>query len=326
MLVYTLRRLVYVIPTLLGITIVTFAIINLAPGNPVEMVNQGQMDSRISPEAYQGMLVLYGLDKPLYQRYFVWLGRLLTLDFGTSFIDHQPVITKIRERLPATLLLNFVSLIIAVLVSIPLGLYSAVRQHSAFDKVGGTALYMLYSLPEFWVALLLIMLFGVRLDLLPIYGIESIDARDGGWLRFLWDRLLHMILPVVCLTYGSLAFLSRFVRGSTLEVIRQDFVRTARAKGLPERRIVYRHVFKNILIPVVTLLGLLLPALFSGSIILEYVFSWPGIGELFFDSVRARDYPVVMGLSFVTAVLVLLSTLIADLLYAWADPRVTYHE
>lgn len=326
MLAYTLRRLVYLLPTLLGITIVTFLIINLAPGNPVEVVNQGQIDSRISPESYRAMLHLYGLDKPLHERYFVWLKRLATLDFGNSFIDHRPVLVKIGERLPATLLLNFVSLVIAILLSIPFGLYSAVRQGSAFDKVGGTALYMLYSLPEFWVALLLIMLFGVNLHVLPVQGIESIDARDSGWLHFVWDRILHMILPVVCLTYGSLAFLSRFVRGSTLEVIRQDYVRTARAKGLDEGRIIYRHVFKNTLIPVVTMLGLLLPTLFSGSVILEYIFSWPGIGELFFNSVRARDYPVVMGLSFVTAVLVLISTLIADLLYAWADPRVTYQQ
>ena len=324
MLVYTLRRLVYLLPTLFGITIITFVIINLAPGNPVEIINQGTMDARISPESYQGMLELYGLDRPLHERYFVWIKRLFTLDFGSSFLDHRPVLVKIGERLPATLVLNFTSLFIAVLLSVPLGLYSAVRQHSAFDKVGGTALYMLYSLPEFWVALLLIMLFGVHLKILPIQGMESIGARDAGWLHFAWDRIQHMVLPVTCLTYGSLAFLSRFVRGSTLEVIRQDFVRTARAKGLGESRILYRHVFKNTLIPVVTLLGLLLPTLFSGSVILEYIFSWPGLGELFFDSVRARDYPVVMGLSFITAVLVLISTLIADLLYAWVDPRVTY--
>jgi peptide/nickel transport system permease protein len=150
------------------------------------------------------------------------------------------------------------------------------------------------------------------------------DARDLSLVGYWWDRLLHMILPVICLTYGSLAYLSRFVRGSSLEVIRQDYIRTARAKGLPEKAIVYRHVFRNTLIPVLTLLGLLLPTLISGSIILESIFSWPGVGDLFFTSVRARDYPVVMGLSFITAVLVLLSTLIADLLYAWADPRVTY--
>lgn len=325
MLNYTLRRLVYLVPTLLGITLITFLVVNLAPGDPVELVNKGMIDSRISPESYQGMLRLYGLEQPMYVRYGIWLKRLATLDFGTSFLDHRPVIEKIRERLPATLLLNVTSLFFAVLIALPLGLWAALKQNTSFDKISGTALYMLYSLPEFWVALLLILLFGVKLKLLPIYGIESIDIRDEGTWPWLVDRVRHMIMPVICLTYGSLAFLSRFVRGATLEVIRQDYVRTARAKGLPEDRVVYHHVFKNTLIPVITLLGLLLPALFSGSIILEYVFSWPGIGELFFDSVSSRDYPVIMGLSFITAVIVLVSTLVADLLYAWADPRVTYH-
>jgi peptide/nickel transport system permease protein len=324
MLNYTLRRLLLIVPTLFGITIVTFVVVNLAPGDPVELIHRGQMDSRISPEAYHQMLHLYGLDEPVHVRYITWLGRLLTFDFGNSFLDHRPVGEKIMERLPATLSLNLASLVISLILAVPLGLYSAVRQHSRFDKVGGTALYVLYSVPEFWVALLLIMLFGVELKLLPFHGMESIDARDAGFFAYWWDRVLHMILPTFCLTYGSLAFLSRFVRGSSLEVIRQDYIRTARAKGLDERSIVYRHVFRNTLIPVLTLLGLLLPTLISGSIILESIFSWPGVGNLFFTSVMARDYPVVMGLSFITAVLVLLSTLLADLLYAWADPRVTY--
>ncbi|MDH4038224.1 MAG: ABC transporter permease [Candidatus Krumholzibacteria bacterium] len=324
MLQYTLRRLLYLVPTLIGITIVTFVVINLAPGDPVELINRGQMDARVSPQAYQNMLHLYGLDDPIHVRYATWLKRLMTLDFGNSFLDHRPVMEKIAERLPATLILNITSLVAALMLSVPLGLYAAMRQNSTFDKVGGATLYFLYSLPEFWVALLLIMLFGVKLRLLPFHGMESMDAHNLGFFAYGWDRFLHMLLPVTCLTYGSLAYLSRFVRGSSLEVIRQDYIRTARAKGLGEKQIVYRHVFRNTLIPVLTLLGLLLPTLISGSIILESIFSWPGVGELFFTSVRARDYPVVMGLSFITAVLVLISTLVADLLYAWADPRVTY--
>ena len=321
MLIYTLRRLVYLLPTLLGITLVTFFIISLAPGNPADAVRG---HSRISPEAYEEMLRLYGLDKPIPVRYVIWLKRLGTLDFGNSFVDHRPVIVKIKERLPATLILNGVSLFLTLAFAIPFGLYSAVRQHSRFDKIGGTVLYMLYSLPEFWVALMLIMLFGVKLNILPFIGMESLDAQELGFWGYSWDRFLHLVLPVVSLTYGSLAFLSRFVRGSTLEVIHQDYIRTARAKGLDDGRVVYKHVFKNTLIPVVTLLGILLPTLISGSIILEYIFSWPGLGALFFDSVLSRDYPTVMGLSFVTAVMVLLSTLIADLLYTWVDPRISY--
>jgi len=248
----------------------------------------------------------------------------VTFDFGNSFLDHRPVAEKILERLPPTLILNLVSLVLALFLAIPLGLYSAVRQYSLFDKLGGTVLYMLYSLPEFWVALVLIMVFGVKLEILPFIGMESIDARDLGFFPHLWDRILHLVLPTICLTYGSLAYLSRFVRGSTLEVIHQDYIRTARAKGLDDKRVVYRHVFKNTLIPVLTLLGILLPTLIGGSVILEYIFSWPGIGQLFFEAVMSRDYPTVMGLSFMTAVLVLLSTLIADLLCAWVDPRITY--
>jgi peptide/nickel transport system permease protein len=299
-------------------------IISLAPGDPIVLMQGGEMSSRISPEAYQQMLHHYGLDKPIHIRYFIWLKRLTTLDFGTSFLDHRPVTTKILERLPATLILNFTSLVFALLLSIPLGLYSAVRQYSLFDKLNGIILYMLYSLPDFWVALILILVLGVKFKLLPFYGIESMDADKLGFLKFLWDRFLHMVMPVFCLTYGSLAFLSRFVRGSTLEVIRKDYIRTARAKGLEEKDVIYKHIFKNTLIPVLTLLGILLPTLISGSVILEYIFSWPGIGALFFSSVLSRDYPTVMGLSFITAILVLLSTLLADLLYAWADPRITY--
>lgn len=320
-----MRRLFYLLPTLFGITVVTFLIINLAPGDPVSVVQGGQIQGRISPETYRNMLELYGLDQPIHVRYITWLKRLATFDFGDSFRNHRPVSTLILERLPATLALNVASLFVALLIAIPLGLFSAVRQNSLFDKVNGTVLYMLYSLPDFWVALLLIMLFGVKLHLLPMYGLEAIGARDLGFWGFWMDRLRHMILPTICLTYGSLAFLSRFVRGSTLEVIRQDYVRTARAKGLKEGRVVYSHIFRNTMIPVLTLLGLLLPTLISGSIILEAIFSWPGIGALFYESVLSRDYPTVMGLSFITAVMVLLSTLVADLLYAWADPRVMYH-
>jgi len=324
MLNYTIRRLLLLIPTLFGITVVTFAIVNLAPGDPVELINRGDMNARISPAAYHQMLHLYGLDDPIQIRYVTWLKRVVTLDFGTSFLDHRPVTEKIVERLPATLTLNLASLLISLVLAIPLGLYSAMRQHSRFDKLGGTALYVLYSLPEFWVALVLVLLLGVKLKLLPINGMQSIDAQQLGFFAYWWDRFLHMILPTFCLTYGSLAFLSRFVRGSSLEVIRQDYIRTARAKGLDETRIAYTHVFRNTMIPVLTLLGLLLPTLISGSIILESIFSWPGVGNLFFNAVLARDYPVVMGLSTITAVVVLVSTLVADLLYAWADPRVTY--
>lgn len=321
---YTLRRLALLVPTLLGITFVTFLIVSLAPGNPADVIQGTSQSMRMSEETYQEMLKLYGLDQPWYTRYFVWLKRLVTFDFGNSFLDHRPVTTKILERLPATLLLNLASLILIVAISVPFGLYSALRQNSRFDKIGGAVLYMMYSLPEFWVALMLIIFFGVKLELLPFIGKESFGAGDLGFFPHLWDRLLHLILPVVSLTFGALAFLSRFVRGSTLEVVRQDYIRTARAKGLTNRQVVYKHILRNTLIPLVTLLGILLPTLISGSVIIEMIFSWPGVGQLFYDAVLSRDYPTIMGLSFFTAVLVLISTLIADLLYTWVDPRVAY--
>ena len=319
---YTLRRLALLVPTLIGITFITFFIVSLAPGNPADVIQGTSQSMRMSEETYQEMLKLYGLDKPWYERYFVWLKRLATFDFGNSFLDHRPVATKIWERLPATLLLNAASLLLIVVISVPIGLYSALRQNSRFDKIGGAVLYMLYSLPEFWVALMLIIFFGVKLQILPFIGKESFGASDLPPLQYAWDRFLHLILPVLSLTFGALAFLSRFVRGSTLEVVRQDYIRTARAKGLSDRDVVFKHVLRNTLIPLLTLLGILLPALISGSVIIEMIFSWPGIGQLFYDAVLSRDYPTVMGLSFFTALLVLISTLLADLAYTWADPRI----
>jgi len=323
MLNYTIRRLLLLIPTLFGITVVTFIIVNLAPGDPVELINRGEMDARISPAAYHQMLHLYGLDDPIHVRYFTWLKRVATLDFGTSFLDHRPVTQKIVERLPPTLTLNVWSLLISLVLAIPLGLYSALRQHSRFDKLGGTALYLLYSLPEFWVALLLIMFFGVKLKILPINGMQSIDARTLGFWGYWWDRFVHMILPIFCLTYGSLAFLSRFVRGSSLEVIRQDYIRTARAKGLDETRVVTRHVLRNALLPMVTLIGLQAGTMLGGSVVVESVFSLPGLGRLAYESVVQRDLNTLLGIVFVSALLVISVNFVVDLIYARLDPRIT---
>ena len=320
---YLLRRLIYFPLTLLGITLVTFFIISLAPGDPVQLMHQGTM-TRISPEAYQAMRRQYGLDKPIHVRYAVWLGNLARLDFGTSFLDQRPVITKILERLPATLYLNAAALITALVIALPLGVASAARQHSAFDKINGTILYILYSLPNFWTALLLIAWVSVRLKLLPFVGATSDDYDSFTLAGKLWDRMSHLVLPVAVLTYGSLAYLSRFTRGVTLEVIRQDYIRTARAKGLEDRVVLRRHVFRNMLIPVVTLLALLVPGLISGSVIIEKIFSWPGTGNLFITAALSRDYPTVMGLSFLSAFVVLVSTLLADIAYAFVDPRIRY--
>jgi peptide/nickel transport system permease protein len=269
---------------------------------------------------------LYGLDKPIWTRYGIWLKRVVTLDFGTSYKDHRPVIEKIAERLPVTIELNLISIFLVYLIAIPVGVFSAVEQGTIRDKSMTVILFILYSLPNFWVAVLLIMFLGGGdfLDWFPIYGISSPELEGGAFLTRLWDHLWHLVLPVFCLSYGGLAGLSRFMRAGMLEVIRQDYIRTARAKGLPEKLVIFKHAMRNSIIPIITLMGYLLPAMLGGSIIIESIFSIPGMGQLSFEAVLSRDYPVVMAIATISALLTLLGILISDLLYVWADPRITY--
>jgi peptide/nickel transport system permease protein len=325
MLYYTIRRLLIAIPTLFGITVVTFAIINLAPGDPVALQLQGIEDPRISRQVYEDLSRYYGLDQPVYVRYAQWVGRLVRLDFGESMSpDRRPVIEKIRERLWPTMSLAIISITGAMLLSIPIGVYSAARQNGLFDTTSSTFLYALYAVPSYVMAVPLILYIGVRWDLLPFQGMRSDDYDSLDTLGKLFDLAKHYVLITFCFTYGALAYDSRFVRQTMLESIRQDYVRTARAKGVSEFRVIVFHAFRNTLIPLVTLLGLLLPEIIGGSVILEVMFNWPGMGRLFFESMLARDYPTIMALSFIAAVLVLLGTLLADLGYALVDPRVTY--
>ncbi|MFC1851031.1 ABC transporter permease [candidate division CSSED10-310 bacterium] len=321
---YSIRRVLYLIPTLFGITLVTFLVISLAPGDPVSLQQSGLMNANFSQKAYDDMRRLYGLDKPLHVRYFIWLDRFVRFDFGNSFSDNRPVTEKIMEKLPATLVLNIISMFLTISIAVPAGILSAMKHKSVYDKISGLIFYMLYSLPNFWLALLLITLLGLKLDLLPIYGIESDQSATLTFFPWLWDRILHLILPVTCLTLGGFAYLSRFCRGILLEVIRQDYIRTAWAKGLNKRTVILKHAFRNALIPLVTLFALMVPLLVSGSVILEYIFNWPGIGQLYFNAIMSRDYPTIMGLSVISAILVLISNLLADLLYALIDPRIMY--
>jgi peptide/nickel transport system permease protein len=325
MLNYTIRRLLLAIPTLLGITIVTFTIINLAPGDPAKFQVQGITDPRVSARVYEDLRKYYGLDKPIHERYVQWLWRLARLDFGISMSpDSRQVTEKIKERLWPTMSLALISIIGGLTLAIPIGIYSAARQNGLFDTVSSTLLYALYAVPSYVMAVPLILFVGVKWDLLPFQGMHS-DGYEllGPWEKFV-DLAKHYALITFCFTYGALAYDSRFVRQTMLESIRQDYVRTARAKGVSEYGVVIRHAFRNSLIPVVTLLGLLLPEIIGGSVILEVMFNWPGMGRLFFDSMLARDYPTIMALSFVSAALVLLGTLLADLSYALVDPRVAY--
>ncbi|ABK17104.1 ABC transporter permease [Syntrophobacter fumaroxidans] len=326
---YILKRLLQIIPTLLGITFITFLIIQLAPGNPatlkLQMSGQGQLGDRgISPEVIEQTKKLYGLDKPLHEQYLLWVKRVFTLDFGTSYKDHRNVWEKIAERLPVTLQLNLISIFLVYLIAIPFGVYSAVRPGSFWDHALTLFFFFLYSLPSFWVAVLLIMFLGGGdfWDIFPAYNISSIGAEALSPLQWLLDRVWHLVLPVTCLTYGGLAYLSRLTRANMLEVIREDYVRTARAKGLSERVVIFKHAFRNALLPIITLLAFLLPSMFGGSVIIESIFSIPGMGQLGFEAVLGRDYPVIMAITTVSAMLTLIGLLISDLLYAAMDPRI----
>ncbi len=261
-------------------------------------------------------------------QYPLWLGRILRLDFGDSYTDYRPVTEKVFEAFKVTLSFQIIVIFLIYLISVPIGVYSAVKQNSFMDRLITLVLFLLYSLPNFWVAYLLILLLcgGRFAEVFPIQGLNSAGAEGLSLLPWLMDRLWHMVLPVACMTYGGLAVLSRYARAGMLEVIRQDYIRTARAKGLPERTVILKHALRNGIIPIVTLVGGLLPALISGSVIIETIFNIPGMGRLGFMAVLERDCPVVMAIAFFTALLVLLGILLSDLLYAAVDPRIRFGE
>ncbi|MEW5806733.1 MAG: ABC transporter permease [Acidobacteriota bacterium] len=321
---YIAKRVGIAAVTLLGITFIVFVIIHLAPGSPLEALSDEGTVRTLPPEAYEQMKKIYHMQRPLLEQYLFWLNDLIHLDLGESFSDHRRVSEKILERLPNTIVLNLFAILIMFIIAIPVGALSASRQNSRFDRASGVISSMLYSLPNFWVAISLQLIFAVYLKVLPLYGIESEGAESFGIIHWITDRAVHLLLPAICLSYAGLAFLSRFSRAGLVEVIRQDYIRTARAKGLDEKVITFKHGLRNSLIPMITLFGLMLPSLIGGSIIIEQIFAWPGIGRLFFEAVFQRDYPTVMGLSLISAVLTLLGTLVADLLYTIADPRVRY--
>ena len=321
MLQYILKRLLFMVPLLIGITVICFAVMHLAPGSPTDL--QTQMNPRASAEAKERLRALYELDKPLHEQYWSWVSKLAVLDLGKSFSqDHRPVADKILERLPITILLNVLSMLLILAIAIPIGVLSAVHQDSLFDKATGVFVFVGFAVPTFWLALLLMIFFGVNLNWLPISGIRSLNYEYLPPGAAFWDFLKHLILPVLLSAFGGLAGLSRYMRSNMLEVIRQDYIMTARAKGLSERTVIYKHALRNALLPVITILGLSIPGLIGGSVIFETIFAIPGMGQLFYMSVMARDYPVVMGILFIGALLTLLGNLIADVSYAVADPRI----
>jgi peptide/nickel transport system permease protein len=321
MLRYLAKRILMLVPLLLGITLITFTVIHLAPGEPVEM--QLAMNPKVSKESRQRMREFYGLDKPLHVQYISWLNRLAHLDFGRSFApDNRPVLDKIKERLPVTISLNLIALVIEFGLAIPIGILAAIHRNSLLDKGITIFVFLGFAVPTFWLALLLMYFFGVKLGWLPISGLHTLGSQHWGFLQRTWDLAKHLVLPVAVASFGSLAGLSRFMRSTMLEVIGQDFITTARAKGLPERTVIFRHALRNALLPVITLLGFSLPGLIGGSVIFETIFAIPGMGQLFYMGVMARDYPLVMGILVIGAGLTLVGNLLADLLYAVADPRI----
>lgn len=317
-----MKRVLLSIPILFGITIITFAIIHITPGGPTILTQQ--LNVKVSVEAQNRLKTLYGLDKPIHIQYINWLNRLIRLDFGKSFVDDRRVIEKILERLPATLVLNLISLTIILAIGIPIGIISATKQYSFMDRFTTILAFLGFSIPTFWLALLLMLFFGVYLELLPISGISSVVFDELTLSGKIVDFLKHLILPAFVSSIGGFASISRYTRSNMLEVINQDYIRTARAKGLPENVVIYRHALKNALLPIITILGLSLPGLISGGFIFETIFAWPGMGRLGFESAMNFDYPVIMGIATVGSILTLSGNILADITYAIVDPRIRY--
>ena len=342
---YIIRRLLQAIPMLLLVSIILFALVNLAPGGPLAQFSRSR---RMTPERVAVLKRQFGLDKPLPVQYIVWLagndwmaidtdGNGLTDsygtrkgvirgDFGFSFQNREPVLPQILDRLPNTVYLMGITLIVVAIVAIPIGIISAVKQYSVFDISVTTLSFMGQAMPEFWLGLILILIFYVSLDnpitgesLLPGGGMYTIGAEFS-----LVDRIRHLILPVTMGVVGWVAWWSRFLRSSMLEVINQDYVRTARAKGQVERKVLYKHALKNALIPLITMVAIDFPYVFTGAVVVEQIFSWPGMGRLYYDSATSRDYPMLMGILIISSAVILLSNLLADITYAYLDPRVRY--
>lgn len=304
------------IPILFGITILSFAIMKAAPGDPMALM----MDPTISAGDREKFIEKYGLNEPEHIQYLKWLGNMVQGDFGTSIVRKgTPVTDLIVARLPNTLLLMLVSTIMALLISIPLGILSARRPYSKLDYGITFTSFIGLAVPNFWLGLILIMFLAVNLGWFPTGGVMTLNADFS-----LWDRIHHLILPAFVLATADMAGLTRYTRSSMLDVLRQDYMRTARAKGFKENRVVYKHGLRNGLLPVITIFGLMIPSFIGGAVVTEQIFSWPGLGKLFVDSAFQRDYPVIMAMTVISATLVVIGNLIADILYAMVDPRIEY--
>lgn len=314
---YILRRLLIALPSLLGISFVLFAVLALAPGDPFSDL---ATNPNVPPEVGLALRAKFGLDDPLYLRYVHWLVAMLHGDWGFSFVSRINVDTLILQRLPTTLYVIGSAQLLALLIAIPVGVQAATRPYSIFDQVANTLAFIGFSLPTFFTGILFILIFSVKLDWLPLVYSTDINSTGIGWLG---EEIRQAIMPVMVLALFQAASLTRFVRSAMLDVIRLDYVTTARAKGLGQRRVILKHVMRNAMIPVVTLIALQMPAVFGGAIVTEQIFRVPGIGSLLISSILSNDTPVVMAVTFVFACLVVLFNLIADVLYGWLDPRIS---
>jgi peptide/nickel transport system permease protein len=315
---YILRRLLIAIPSVLGISVVLFTVLALAPGDPF---GELATNANVPPEVQAALRAKFGMDDPVWQRYFHWFAAMLHGDWGFSFVSRIDVDKLILQRLPTTLIVIGASQLLALLIALPVGIYSATRPYSLFDQLASTFAFIGFSLPTFFTGILLILLFSITLDWLPFVYRSDISAT--GW-RFIWEHVKQSIMPVAVLGLFQGASWTRYVRSAVLDVIRLDYVTTARAKGLAERAVVLKHVVRNALIPVVTLVALQMPVVFGGAIVTEQIFRIPGIGSLLISAILANDTPVIMAVTFVFACLVIAFNLLADILYGWLDPRIAY--
>jgi peptide/nickel transport system permease protein len=315
---YLLRRLLIAVPSLLGISLVLFSILALAPGDPF---GELAANPNVPPEVAAELRRKFGMDDPVLVRYWSWLTAMLQGSWGFSFVSRMDVDLLIRQRLPTTLLVIGSSQLLALAIALPVGIYAATRPYSIFDQIASTLAFIGFSLPTFFTGIVLILIFSITLDWLPF--VYRADIAETGW-RFLWEHFRQMIMPVTVLGLFQAGSWTRYVRSAVLDVIRLDYVTTARSKGLPERVVIAKHVVRNALIPVVTLVALQMPAIFGGAIVTEQIFRVPGIGSLLISAMLANDTPVIMAVTFVFSMLVILCNLLADLLYGWLDPRISY--
>ncbi len=323
---YIIRRILWAIPLLLFVSVVVYGLLELSPGGPTSMyLRRG---TGMSAEDLARMEESLGLNDPFYEKYGRWLWRVLQGDFGMATTSSRPVSDEILERLPNTLYLMTIAWAVSLVIAIPIGIVSAVRQYSKFDHFVTAMTFVGQSIPSFFLGLILLLIFYMRLDnpisggpLLPSGGVETLGADLSGW-DLVWDRIKHLILPVVMLSATWVAWYSRFLRASMLETIHLDYIRTARAKGVAERAVILRHAFRNAALPLVTLMALDLPLLFAGALYAEVIFSWPGMGRLFYQAAERRDYGLLMAIVMITSLLIIVGNLLADIAYRFLDPRI----